>query len=301
MSDLISALVAAGMNAGEAVRVANAITSQIPPPAPATAAAVASTTVAAAPVAPAPQPSFFGAPIETRQSATFHGEASFTGQVAFPPTVSWGGEDRTPSAVSVLGVLGAEGGALHIQPAEIGVLNDYGLGQPQKIVLAGSAGSTSVLSSLSLTPATGSVTTPTTATFTPTTGSLTYLSSGLASVTPSYTNFLTSSTDVATTPIKISIPTTVEFDAETCTVTLGGYEDYTVLTDVILSKSTADAVSSITQTAATASTATVATGGSVSLGGGSPQTFLTGVTPNPSTVSVLSGAIGISASIQDVT
>lgn len=303
MSDLISALLAAGMTAGQAVRVANAIKAEIPAP----AAAFASTTVApsvssvvATSVAPQNQQTFFGGPIETRQAATFNGDASFTGPVSFPSTVSWGGEDRTPSAVSVLGVLGAESGLLHVQPAEIGVLNDYGLGQPQKIVLAASASSVTAISSLSLSPTTGSVTVPTTATFTPTTGSLTYLSSGLASVTPAFTNFLTSSTDVAVTPTKISIPTKVDFDPETCTATLSGYEDYTVLTDVILSKSKADAVSSITQTPATTSTATVATGGSVSLGGGSSQTFLTGVTPNPTTVSVLSGAIGVSASIQDV-
>lgn len=304
MSDLISALLAAGMTAGQAVRVANAIKAETPAPAAAlasTAVAPAVSRVAATSVAPQNQQTFFGGPIETRQAATFNGDASFTGPVSFPPTVSWGGEDRTPSAVSVLGVLGAEGGLLHVQPAEIGVLNDYGLGQPQKIVLAASASSATAIDSLSLSPTTGSVTVPTTASFTPATGSLTYLSSGLASVTPSYASFLTPSTDVLVTTTKISIPTKVDFNAETCTASLSGYETYTVVTGVSLSKIDDSAVSGITPTAASASTATVLTGGSVSLGGGSSKTFLTGVTPTTTTVSVLSGAIGISAGIQDVT
>jgi hypothetical protein len=74
-----------------------------------------------------------------------------------------------------------------------------------------------------------------------------------------------------------------------------------VITSVTLNKASANAVTGITPVAATASTATFATGGSVALGGGSSQTFLTGVTPNTTAVSVLSGAIGVTASIQDVT
>lgn len=301
MSDLISALVAAGLNAGQAVRVYNAIQSEIPAAVVAPVVdAVASTTQTQI-AAPVVQPSYFSGPIETRESATFNGDSVFSGPVSFPSTISWGGEARTPSAVSVLGVLGAEGGLLHVQPTEIGVLNDYGLGQPQRIVLAASAGSAAALGTLSLSSTTGSVTTPTTATFTPTSSSLTCATSGIASVTPSFASFLTDGTEIVLTKTKISVPTTVTFDPAACTATLGGFTDYTVLTSVTLSKTTGSAVSSISTAPAPTATGSFLTGGSVALGGGSSQTFLTGVTPNTTTVPVLSGAIGVTASIQDVT
>lgn len=302
MSDLISALLAAGMTAGQAVRVANAIKAEIPAPTAAFASAAAPPQARrAAANAPQTASTAFGGPIETRQAATFNGDALFTGPVSFPSTVSWGGEDRTPSAVSVLGVLGSEGGLLHVQPAEIGVLNDYGLGQPQKIVLAASAGTAAALGTLSLSLTTGSVTTPTSATFTGTSGSLTCATSGIVSVTPSFANFLTDGTDVVLATTKITVPTTVTFDPAACTATLGGFTDYTVLTSVTLSKITASAVSSISTSPAPTATGNFLTGGSVALGGGSSHTFLTGVTPSTTTVSVLSGAIGVVASIEDVT
>ena len=298
MSDLISALVAAGLNAGQAVRVSNAIRSEIPPAAVAPAVAAAPSAAIAAPVV---QPSYFSGPLETRESATFNGDSVFAGPVSFPSTISWGGEARTPSAVSVLGVLGATSGLLYVQPAEIGVLNDYGLGQPQKIVLSAAANSVNALSSLTLTTTPGSVTVPSTATFTPTSDSLSYLSSGLASVASTSASFLTPNTVLTQATTTISVPTNVSFDPATCSATLGGHQNFIVVTAVTLSKDPSQALTGITPTSATPSTKTFATGGTVVLGGGSPQAFLTGVTPNPITVSVLTGGIGVTASIQDVT
>ena len=301
MSDLISALVAAGLNAGQAVRVYNAIKSEIPAAAVAPVAEAVASTKETQSAAPVVQPSYFSGPIETRESATFNGDSVFTGPVSFPSTISWGGVACTPSAVSVLGVLGAEGGLLHVQPTEIGVLNDYGLGQPQRIALSASANSVNALSSLTITTTPGSVTVPSTATFTPTSDSLSYLSSGLASVAATSASFLTFDTVLTQATTTISIPTKVSFNPATCSATLGEYQKFVVVTAVTLTKDPSQAVTGITPTSATPSTKTFATGGTVVLGGGSPQAFLTGVTPNTTTVSVLSGAIGVTASIQDVT
>lgn len=299
MSDLLQALISGGIQPADAIRIANAIKADIAA-APVAAAAVSTsaTTVVNNYALPADKPTTFSGPIETQQAAVFSGDSQFSGPVTIGGEVMWGGMPRSPTPVSAVGAISVLNGELHFQPLEMAVLNDFGLGKPQRITLS-SGGSTFALGSINASITPGEAMIPNTATFNPSTSPLTYVTTAVGSVSPgkTYSVLSTLSSITATTDVA-SYPTGFTLDPDSCTISVSSTGSITYVSKVELIKEPRTVIASLDTSPAATDTANLVTSGTIALAGPT-RSFVSGATITATTVAV--GAAGgvVLASISD--
>lgn len=298
MSDLLQALISGGIQPADAIRIANAIKADITaaPAIPAAVSTSATTVVNNYAVAPN-TPTTFSGPIETQQAAVFSGDSQFSGPVTIGGDVMWGGMPRSPTPVSTVGAISVINGELHFQPLEMAVLNDFGLGKPQRITLASGGGGVALSNvSASTTPAEVSI--PNNATFHPSSAPLTYVPFAIGTVNPDrICEVLAKTTSVTYASTSAYYPTHFKLNDD-CTITATSTAAITYITAVTLNREPETAIASLTTSPASALTASIVTGGTIALTGPT-QSLVSGITITATTTPVNSAGGQVLASISD--
>lgn len=299
MSDLLQSLISGGIQPADAIRIANAIKAELAA-APAIPAAVsASATTVVNNYAAAPNtPTTFSGPIETQQAAVFSGDSQFSGPVTIGGDVMWGGMPRSPTPVSTVGAISVINGELHFQPLEMAVLNDFGLGKPQRITLA-SGGSGVALSGVSASVTSADVSIIDTVTFNPSSAPLTYVSSAVGSVSPGKTySVLSTLSSIKLTQATAYYPTAFKLDPDSCTITASSTGSFSYVSNVELEKEPRTVIATLDTSPASSFNATVITGGTLSVSGKN-QSLVSGITITTTTTPVNSAGGQVLASISD--
>ena len=277
MSDLIQALIAAGIDAPAALRVSKAITSM-----------VSVTGAASSPVTNNTYNTISSVQA-VAQSPSVTADSVFSGALNIDGDVNWKGVPVSPAPVSAIGGMGIVGGDLHFMPQQMAALADYGLGKPQRVVFAAQPGSTAaVLSSATLSVTQTGLYIPDACTFNGDPVSITFTTAAIGSVTTAKTFALITGTTLQLTPGSITIPTGYTFNPDTCGITTTGATTITFIQSATWTPVTWPVVTDVNAGAAGAGTKNLLQGGTCTLSGGTTQ-VLTGASLASATTSVWNG------------
>lgn len=277
MSDLVPALIAAGISPPVALRVANAVQ------------AVAKPTATTSPNVVNNTYNTYASLSATSSTNLVTNDPVFSGAVNIDGDVNWKGVPVSPSPVSAVGGFGIVNGDLHFQPQQMAALADYGLGKPQRVVFVAQPGSTApCLSSATVSVSQTGLYVPNACTFNSDPVSITFTTAAIGSLTTARTFALVTGTTLQLTPGSITIPTGYTFNPDTCSVAVSGTTTINFIQSATWSPVTFPVVTDVNVGPAGTSTKSLLQGGTCTLSGETTQ-VLTGASLTSGTTSVWNG------------